>query len=72
MRDVINLSLPKEMTKTVKKAVKNGNYASVSEFFRDLLRMWMEEQKLCQDITESEKEFAAGKGKKLKSLKELK
>lgn len=72
MRDVINLSLPNQMTKIVKEAVKRGNYASTSEFFRDLLRMWMDEQQLSEDVIESEQEFAAGKGKKLRSLKDLK
>lgn len=70
MREVINLSLPSEMAKIVKKAVKSGHYASTSEFFRVLLRKWMEE-KLYQDIMESEKEFAAGQGKTLHSLKDL-
>lgn len=70
MREVINLSLPSEMAKIVKKAVKSGHYASTSEFFRDLLRKWQEE-KLAQDVLESEKEFAAGKGKALRSLRDL-
>jgi len=70
MRNIINLSLPVEMTRTVKMAVKNGNYASVSEFFRGLVRDWMEDQEH-SDVLESEREFTAGKGKKLRSLKDL-
>jgi len=70
MREVINLSLPSEMAQIVKKAVKSGHYTSTSEFFRDLLRKWQEE-KLHQEIAESEKEFVAGKGKALRSLKDL-
>lgn len=71
MRDVINISLPQTMTKFVSKAVKQGNYISTSEFFRDLLRQCIDEQKLYYDILESEREFAQGKGKLLKSLKDL-
>ena len=71
MRTVVNISLPEELFKEVEKAVKSGQYASKSEFFRSLLRLW-KEQELLNEIRESEKEFAAGKGKVLKSLKELK
>ena len=70
MRNVINISLPSSMTKTVKQAVKNGQYVSTSEFFRELLRRWMDEQ-FYPDVMASEQEFVAGKGKKLRSLKDL-
>jgi Arc/MetJ-type ribon-helix-helix transcriptional regulator len=70
MRQVINISLPQKMALDVKKEVKSGNYATTSEFFRDLLRMW-QGSKLYNDIIESEKEFRQGKGKKLRSLKNL-
>lgn len=70
MREVINISLPATMAKTVKKAVKTGSYASTSEFFRDLLRGW-QESKLLEELNESRAEIAAGKGKVLKSFKDL-
>lgn len=70
MRSVINISLPQEMVSIVEEHVSSGNYATKSEFFRDLMRMWLE-RKLILDVTESEREFAAGKGKKLHSLKDL-
>jgi len=70
MRNIINISLPKEMTRQVEKAVKSGNYASKSEFFRDLLRTW-EEGYVLKELRESQKEIAAGKGKVLRSLKDL-
>jgi Arc/MetJ-type ribon-helix-helix transcriptional regulator len=70
MRNIINVSLPPAMTKTVKRAVKNGQYASTSEFFRELVRRFMDEQ-FYPDVMTSEQEFAAGKGKKLRSLKDL-
>lgn len=70
MRQVINLSLPKGMVKTVEQTVKEKNYASKSEFFRDLLRMWLE-GRLLKELAESRKEIASGKGKVLRSLKDL-
>lgn len=70
MREVINISLPSTMVKTVKKAVKIGSYSSTSEFFRDLLRNW-QKGKLLDELNESRMEIAAGKGKLLGSLKDL-
>lgn len=71
MREIINISLPPQMAKTIKNAVKTGDYSSVSEFFRDLLRDWQAD-KLLKELNASRAEIAAGKGKILKSLKELK
>lgn len=71
MREIINISLPSPMVKTIKKAVKDGDYISTSEFFRDLLRNW-QAGRLLSELNESRKEIKAGKGKTLKSLKELK
>lgn len=70
MREVINISLPSTMAKTVKTAVKRGSYASTSEFFRALLRDW-QEGKLLNELNESRVEIAAGRGKILNSLKNL-
>lgn len=70
MRQVINISLPDTMAKTVKKAVKTGDYSSTSEFFRHLVRDW-QENKIMTELSESRLELASGKGKVLKSLKDL-
>ncbi|MFZ2205733.1 MAG: ribbon-helix-helix domain-containing protein [Minisyncoccia bacterium] len=70
MRTTLNISMPAALKKNVDLAVKEGNYASVSEFFRDAIRAWNEEQ-LYQSVLQSEKEFAQGKGKRLRSLKDL-
>lgn len=70
MREIINLSLPKAMANSVDDIVKEGNYASRSEFFRELLRSWME-GKILKELVASQKEIADGKGKILKSLKDL-
>ena len=70
MREVINISLPSPMAKTVKTAVRTGDYASTSEFFRHLLRDW-QEGKLLNELNESRLEITSGKGKVLSSLKAL-
>lgn len=70
MRNIINISLPFPLSSVVDKEVKSGRYASKSEFFRNLLRLWME-GKLFYDLEESRKELKTGKGKLLKSLTDL-
>lgn len=70
MREVINISLPETMAKTVKKAVKSGDFASTSEFFRHLIRKWQEDI-ILNEVEKSRKEISSGAGKKLKSLKIL-
>ena len=57
MREVINISLPKELNKTVEKIIKKEKYATKSEFFRDLLRMRIEGE-ILQKLVESRKELA--------------
>lgn len=70
MRAILNISLPQAMADDVKKYVARGKYSTVSEFFRHLLRNWQEDQ-ILRDVRQSRKEFAAGKGKLLKSFKDL-
>ena len=70
MRNIMNISLPKEMVVDIKRGVKAGKFASTSEFIRHLIRLWNTE-KLVRDIKQSRKEFAQGKYKVLKSLKDL-
>mgnify|MGYP001562480650 CR=1 FL=1 len=70
MRTIINISLPKELKKVVEEAVERGKFATKSEFFRTLLRLW-EEGKLAEDLAESRKELKAGKGELLRSLTDL-
>ena len=70
MRSVINISLPKVLKLEVETAVRQGGYATKSEFIRELLRLWKEDQ-LLKDLRFSQAEIKAGKGKVLKSLKSL-
>jgi Arc/MetJ-type ribon-helix-helix transcriptional regulator len=70
MRNIINISLPSNLTRVVEKEVNEGGYASKSEFFRFLIRLWKEKE-LAHELNDSRQEFNAGKGKVLKSLKSL-
>ena len=70
MRNIVNISLPPELDKVVVDAVKKGKFATKSEFFRMLVRLW-EEGKLVEDIERSLRELKSGKGKLLRSLADL-
>lgn len=70
MRNVINISLPKELASFVRKEAKQGKFASVSEFIRALIRDY-EETKLLADIEKGREEYRQGKSKVLQSLKDL-
>ena len=70
MRNIINISMPADMKKEVEAYVKEGQYASVSEFVRDMWRDY-KRKKLIENVRASQKEFREGKGKLLKSLADL-
>jgi Arc/MetJ-type ribon-helix-helix transcriptional regulator len=70
MRDIINISMPTEMVRDVNMEIKRGKFASKSEFFRHLLRMW-NTQKLAQELKKEREEFRKGNYKVLRSLKNL-
>ena len=70
MRSIVNISLPAQLNSVVEAELVSGNYASKSEFFRTLLRSWME-TKVAKELEESRRELKAGKGKVLKSLADL-
>ena len=70
MRQTMNISVSPKLKKAIEAAVRKGGYTSKSEFLRDIFRAWEEEQ-ILKSIRKSEKEFAQGKGKVLKSLKDL-
>ncbi len=70
MRSIVNISLPPQLNSAVEKEVAKGHYSSKSEFFRNLLRLWIE-GKLASELEESRRELKTGKGKLLKSLSDL-
>lgn len=70
MRNIVNISLPPDMAREVELEVKKGQYASKSEFFRDLLRAWRRAE-LVKELKASQREVVRGRGKVLKSLRDL-
>ncbi|MBU1200031.1 ribbon-helix-helix domain-containing protein [Patescibacteria group bacterium] len=70
MRSIINISLSPTLASFVDYTVKSESYQSRSEFFRSLLRSWMEDKALL-DLKQSRGEIKKGKGKLLTSLKDL-
>jgi metal-responsive CopG/Arc/MetJ family transcriptional regulator len=70
MREIVNISLPEELNRAVEEIIKKENFATKSEFFRDLLRSRLE-GKIVKDVADSRREIMGGKGKLLKSLKSL-
>ncbi|MFA7252738.1 MAG: ribbon-helix-helix domain-containing protein [Candidatus Paceibacterota bacterium] len=70
MRITLNISMPASFKKNVDLAVKEGNYASISEFFRDAVRAW-ENDRLIKELKESQRDARLGRVKLLRSLKDL-
>ena len=58
------------MAAMIEVAVASGKYSTKSEFFRSLVRDWSE-KKLAIELEESRNEMKRGKGKLLKSLRDL-
>lgn len=70
MRNIINISMPDNLVKIVRNEIREGNFASTSEFFRHLVRLWNTEKTL-KDLEVSKKDFEKGRYKVLKSLDDL-
>ncbi len=70
MRAIVNISLPVQLNSVVEKEVRTGRYGSKSEFFRSLLRLWLE-GRLAGELEKSRKELKLGKGTLLESLSDL-
>lgn len=71
MREILNISLPQELNREIERIMKREKYASKSEFLRELIRERLGEEDILAQIQKSEAEFRAGKGKVLRSLKDL-
>jgi len=70
MRHVINISLPQETAEEIKEEVKKEGFSSTSEFFRHILRE-RKTARLAKILKKDRLLFEKGKGKKLRSLKDL-
>jgi Arc/MetJ-type ribon-helix-helix transcriptional regulator len=70
MRTVLNISIPASVAKEIKDEVRKGKFASTSEFIRHVWRTWQTER-VVREVKVSERQFAQGKFKVLKSFKDL-
>ena len=70
MRNIINISLPQKMAEEVRTEVSESGFASISEYFRHLLRE-ERERRLLRQLSAQRRGFAKGKGKVLRSLRHL-
>ena len=70
MRNIVNISLPKEMAADIKREVKTGKFASTSEFMRNLIRAW-NTRKLADELKKEREQFRKGNYKVLTSLRDL-
>lgn len=70
MRQILNISMPANMIKSIKKEAKEGGYVSVSEFLRYLVRLWQEE-KWAKEFKSRSEDLDGGKGIVLESFKDL-
>jgi len=67
MRNIINISLPRDLARLVQTEVRRGHYATTSEFFRHLLRTHI----LAQELHRKQKHFDTEKIKVLRNMKDL-
>ncbi|OIO46833.1 MAG: hypothetical protein COY09_00165 [Candidatus Portnoybacteria bacterium CG_4_10_14_0_2_um_filter_39_11] len=70
MRQIINISITQDLAKSVEQLMQSDGYATKSELFRDLLRMRLGKG-IYQELQASRQELAIGKGKVLRTLKDL-
>lgn len=71
MRNILNISISKELSRAVDKLVAKGKYSTKSEFLRELIRARIMEEDLLSRIEKSRGEISRGNGKILRSLRDL-
>ena len=69
MRQILNISLPKEMAESIKKDARAQN-SSVSEFIRTAVRAY-KTYRLVRIVKKGEKEYREGKTVAVNSIREL-
>ena len=71
MRTIVNISLPEATALEIKRSAKNRGFATVSEYMRYLVRE-EKEREFAKELLHDRALFEQGKGKVLKSLRDLK
>lgn len=70
MRQAITISISEEILRDVQREMKRQRFSSTSEFFRHIFRQWKKEQ-LLQEVKQGRKDLLSGKGRVLKSFRNL-
>lgn len=70
MRQAVTISIPEETLKDIQREAKLHSFANTSEFFRHMFRQWKKDH-LSNDIKQGKRDLRAGKGKVLRSFKDL-
>ena len=70
MRTAMSISVPEALRAEIEREVRDGRYASVSEFFRTVMRE-RQEYVILRDVEESRREIRSRRGHTLRSLKNL-
>ncbi|MEK7084858.1 MAG: ribbon-helix-helix domain-containing protein [Patescibacteria group bacterium] len=75
---VVNFTVTKPLEKKIKETIKTHGFNSKAEFFRFAALAYIqhfgtggEEKKILADLRESQKEFALGKGMRLRTVDDL-
>ena len=71
MRNIINISLPRQLDQEIEKVMRKGRYSTKSEFLREIIRERIAEEDLSARIAKSQKEIKTRKGRVLNSLRNL-
>ena len=71
MRNIINISLPRQLNQEIEKVMRKGRYSTKSEFLREIIRERIAEEDLSARIAKSQKEIKTRKGRVLNSLRNL-
>jgi Arc/MetJ-type ribon-helix-helix transcriptional regulator len=70
MRQIISVSLPPSLVKSIDEAIEAGEYTGKSDFFRSLARQWQEQWTLKQ-LKSSSDDIHKGKGITLSQLEKM-
>ncbi|MEK7607546.1 MAG: ribbon-helix-helix domain-containing protein [Patescibacteria group bacterium] len=70
MRQILNISLSKEMAENIRNDAKDEGFSSISEFIRAAVRIYLRELAV-RRIKKGQKEFAKGKTRTVHSFTEF-
>ena len=67
----INISLPEKLKKQADAVIKDGYFASFSDFARTAFRQTLRDYKLDRMVAEAKADYKAGRGSHLRTKKDI-